>query len=522
MSEKEYIVTVKKGIDWKEVHNDIINDTTHTHEVDSNIVPDRACSCIKLRQTNNRNTHYSLTDEEAQKLKNDSRIENVQNLDNCKKFLNAVQDDNFDRNSDGTGKKTNWGLLRHINETNVYASSTDDPGGTYDYVLDGTGVDVVIVDSGIDPNHPEFQDAEGNSRVQQVDWYAISGVTGTLNANHYRDHDGHGTHVASTVAGKNFGWAKNAHIYSMKVQGLEGSNDTGTGMPEDELMDCLIAWHNKKTNPSDPAYTGRPTVVNHSWGYGYFAVFPDSVNYRGAVYTQQFSNYGLKGPYRTFRTPTRVTSLDVDIEACIDAGMMVCIAAGNNTHKIDIPTGPDYNNTFTNNSYAITDYYHRGSSPHVGTNPGFMVGSIDAVDYSADLNFKAEYSESGPAVEIYAVGSQVMGACSNASESISRFSSYVQDYYYDSNYKQMKISGTSMASPQVAGICALILQAHPDWSPSQVKNYIINNSKDKIFSSGLDDDFITNYGGSIDRSLLGSEQRVAYLPMKGKRPFTIG
>ncbi|WP_176545236.1 S8 family serine peptidase [Bacillus sp. AFS041924] len=48
---------------------------------------------------------------------------------------------------------------------------------------------------------------------------------------------------------------------------------------------------------------------------------------------------------------------------------------------------------------------------------------------------------------------------------------------YSSAYA--RISGTSMASPHVAGIAALILQAHPDYTPAQVKE-ALQNTADKL------------------------------------------
>ena len=42
----------------------------------------------------------------------------------------------------------------------------------------------------------------------------------------------------------------------------------------------------------------------------------------------------------------------------------------------------------------------------------------------------------------------------------------------------MQVGGTSMAAPVVAGVAALILQAHPDWTPDQVKSTLIATGRD--------------------------------------------
>ena len=78
---------------------------------------------------------------------------------------------------------------------------------------------------GNDQGNENYLAWSGANRVHEINWADESGISFTQSANHYRDYDGHGTHCGGTAVGKNFGWATNARIFSVKVDGLEGTGD---------------------------------------------------------------------------------------------------------------------------------------------------------------------------------------------------------------------------------------------------------------------------------------------------------
>ena len=537
----EYIVTVKKGINWEELHSELKNDTSADSSVDSSIIPDREVPVVKERPINPRNTHYDLTDNEAESLRNDSRVVAVTKFsDITKPVRNLIMDGDFNKSTTDDGQQDNWGLLRHISKTNNYGTSTSDPGGTYDYVLDGTGVDVVIIDDGIQPDHPEWEDKNGTTRLKQINWFTASGVSGTMPANHYTasSTDFHGTHVTGTVAGKTFGWAKNSDIYFINY--LSSTNDIGN---VDTVWDVLLGWHNNKG-------TGRPTVVNMSFGFGWFineSTTPHKVQdtedgsgsnynivggrYRGTTNsdTTRQTSKGQLGQYRgsnVYMFPRRYASVDADIESLLSAGIHIVVSAGNDQMKIDKNGGADFDN------YIEFDYagggggyawYHRGGSPSgyecgdtvtldtsaptIDDNGGFQVGALDVTPHNSTTERKVNFSESGPGVDIYAAGTRISSAWETSGG---------ETYYHNSSFKQDKISGTSMASPQIAGMIACLLQAHPDWTPLQIKNYLIDNSQATIRNTGSNNDYTDL------NSIHGGTNRVAYFPMSGSKPYNYG
>ena len=116
-------------------------------------------------------------------------------------------------------------------------------------------------------------------------------------------------------------------------------------------------------------------------------------------------------------------------------------------------------------------------------------------------------SSAGPRVDIWAAGTNILAACSNTN------AFNAQPYQHGNTaFKQVNISGTSMAAPQVTGIIALRLQQQPlanikaSTNSETLKSWLISNSLvNQIQDSGT----LTSYTDL--KSLLGGPNRIAYI-----------
>ncbi|MFH8759957.1 S8 family peptidase [Streptomyces atroolivaceus] len=122
----------------------------------------------------------------------------------------AVASVEQDQKVHSTATQTNapWGLDR-IDQTNLPLS------GTYTYPdTGGSGATVYVLDTGVRITH------------QEISGRASYGYDFVDNDTTAQDGAGHGTHVATTVAGTTYGVAKKAKIVAVRVLGNDGSGTT--------------------------------------------------------------------------------------------------------------------------------------------------------------------------------------------------------------------------------------------------------------------------------------------------------
>ena len=513
-----YNVALHEGVDYDAFWHEM--ESRRPPRLKDEFVPTRIVEIVNERPTSLRQCWYDLTEEEANRLQGDPRVYCVEippeHRDDIKTYSMASQSISYKQASPDSNNLGNLQLLRLTSkQNNLNTSASPYSGtGTYNYSLDGSGVDVVIMDSGCQVNHPEFTDANGVSRVQQIDWYAASGVPGTMPANFYTDATGHGTACASASAGKLYGFAKNAQIYVLTMYDFNPN-----GIDTTTLFDVLLGWHNNK--PINPV-TGykRPTVLNMSFissqnFYGVSAALPTAGNYRGTPWTTFTLNYAA-GNYAFSRAsslfPVLVNSRKIDVEECISAGICCVSAAGNWGAIMDRIGGPDYNNYLVH-SNGSTYYYNRGSGNQaangvicVGNSKSYPFASITSPTDQIYYN-----SHCGPLVDIFANGVDIAMATSNTG-TYADTSPYT---YPNSGFKMIFMTGTSFSSPAVAGIAAQFLQVYPTATPSQIKQKIIESSTPDIL---FDNPGSLSYGNT--NYLFGASNRIAYQPYNTAENFT--
>ena len=299
-------------------------------------------------------TGFSVTADPDQldELQNNPRVDYIE-VDKTFR-MNSLQDN------------PTWGLDR-IDQHNLPLDNA--------YLPDASGenVNVYIIDTGINKIHTEF-----TGRIAEG-YDAIDGDTDP------NDCQGHGSHVAGTVAGTLYGVSKKSIVHGVRVLNCQGSGSTS------DIIDG-IEWVVKNAH--------GPSVANMSLG--------------GSV----------------------SLALDNAVANAVAKGVTFVVAAGN--ERADA-----CDSSPAREKSAIT------------------VGATTIDDSMA------QFSNYGTCVDIFAPGKDIESATHN-----------------NSNGSRI-LSGTSMASPHVAGAAALYLDTHVNATPKEVAEHLKNYaSKNKISDIG--------------------------------------
>ena len=491
-TKREYIVTLHDRSDLGNFYDEMEHSGSRY-----GYTPERVVD-VAARREISRNTHYWLTNAEAEQLKQDERVMAVdltiaERGAIVRPMAPFVYSANWDKSSTNTATSLDWGPFRIYRGSTVAGWGSDGTAltsGDLRLTAGGKNVDVVIVDGLVLPNHPEYAvnpDGTGGTRVVQYNWFGNSGSynynTGTAaNRNH-------GMHVAGIACGNTMGMARDSNIYNI---GPYGENGVGT----EQIFDYIRTWHNAKTiNP----VTGRknPTITNNSYGIFNFDRLDTApltrVDYRGLAYTPtapatsidpaQALAIGVlvlySGTIPVALYQVRLPSFDADVTDAIADGILVVGAAGNWYNlKNDVTSGVDYNNAFYRAAAGTIRNQNQGVSPACAGS--VTAGAISVMNIDATVTEqKADTSCSGPRNQVSAPGTNIFSA---------HFDSGVADPR-NGAYWLAKLTGTSMASPLVCGGLACMLEQYPWVLQGNAITYLNTYStSNQIVFSGSDTD----------------------------------
>ncbi|GGP83783.1 S8 family peptidase [Saccharothrix coeruleofusca] len=257
-----------------------------------------------------------------------------------------------------------WGIDR-IDQRNLPLDSS------YEYPNTASNVRAYIIDTGVRTTHATFGG--------RAEWGFNS-----VDSNDTDCH-GHGTHVAGTVGGAEYGVAKEIHIIGVKVLNCAGSGTTAGVVSG-------VDWVTQNAV--------KPAVANMSLGGNANA------------------------------------SLDTAVRNSIASGVTYAIASGNS------------------------------STNACSTSPARVAEAI-TVNASTNTDARASFSNYGTCTDIFAPGQNITSAWTTNDTSTNT------------------ISGTSMATPHVAGAAALWLADHPTDSPAAVAAALTGTATpDKVTNPG--------------------------------------
>ena len=312
----------------------------------------------------------------------------------------------------------------------------------------GDGVVIAILDSGVDNEHRSLNDfddvndepdADANSYDDQK-WLAGFDSTDSLNSQTSDgsidpdDTAGHGSHVAGIAIGtgdasrNHVGIAPGAYLVDVKV-----FTDIGRSNSQYTISGMNWTINNKNTDWGNNASSNGIDIMSMSFGRA-----------RSPVGGQDTGDNGSDAEARL-------------VNDAWDAGIVPVCAMGNDgANYVASPASADRCiavaasddvDTVVRGDDIVADYSNWGPRQDDGDSDSWDELKPDVIAPGTNI-FSVQHAASGP------IGGAVLA---------------------DDSYTEM--SGTSMSTPVVSGLCALILQANPGYEPADVKSALQNYSE---------------------------------------------
>jgi serine protease AprX len=302
-----------------------------------------------------------------------------------------------------------------------YTDSAMNASAAWSAGYDGTGIGVAVIDSGINDTHSDLW-ISGKSTSRVVYHQDFTGTATTQGNKQVWDLYGHGTHVAGIIggngnksAGRLAGVAPKVNLIDLRVLDANGAGSDSMVIAAIQQAIALKSTYNIK-------------VINLSLGRGIFVGYA--------------------------RDP-----LCQAVESAWKSGIVVVAAAGN------------FGRISVNGSNGYGTVAAPGNDPLVLT-----VGAMKSLGtYSRTDDQIASYSSKGPTTydhvvkpDVVAPGNMVVSVDAHGSTLETEFpGNEVAGSHTSHDY--FTLSGTSMATPAVAGGAALLLQQNPSLTPDQIK-----------------------------------------------------
>lgn len=315
--------------------------------------------------------------------------------------------------------------LTGVKRLRLDAQTTARNGGT---PVSGRGIGVLINDSGVDGTHDDIklgthlvQNTLGSTNLNSKNsMLPVSYIEGVPNTD---TNSGHGTHCAGIVGGNG---ARSVGKYEGVAPGAS-----------------LLGYGSG----------GALLVLDAIGGFDYALTHQFQYNIR--VISNSFGSTGKFNPN---------DPLNVATKRCYDRGMVVVFAAGN--------AGPGAD---THNPYAIAPWtISVGAGDRNGLLAGFSSRGVRGeqgtfVVDGETWTYKNEPVIVAPGVDVVSTRAVAPVASLGTQTDVAVLTPGQLPFY-------THMSGTSMATPHLAGIVALILEARPSLSPAQVKALIQNTA----------------------------------------------